>query len=344
VAYDEFMKNWLFCFFIWTTALFGADFRLRERLETAKVGDYAVTEANKMITVLSIRSITPTSVVLEEISAPIQNLKKRPDSWSEWVKAKAPGHTSWSMVEIDLESGEMIECFSFSRSAWLQFSQKESLIGTLINLPMKMVPEDKRRKIGPPPMGGESDFRKVWNPSLVFEGKKVSNAHFDVYETAWPEDGSELSGQEVCLYFDKEKRFSLPFWIQVQTSHATAAMRTVDSGKNLPIVHRSIPRRVPEFVGIPLRTENSLRLNLKSPKYYKQFELYVIDVTSREIKHISPIAHLLIPGEGEKKTLEIKVDDLNETLEEDHRYTWLLVPSGYSESYTETVKPFTWSK
>lgn len=340
--YDWIMKNCLFALLLFVSVTYGAEFRLKDRVEKAKAGDYVVTEANKMITILSIRSITPTSLILEEISAPLQNLKKRPDSWPEWVKANAPGHSSWSMVEIDLKTGQLLECYSFSRSAWLQLSQKESLFATLLHLPMKKVPADKRRKIGPAPMDGEPDFRKIWNPPLVFEGKKVENGNFEVYETIWPQDGSELSGQDVCLYFDKEKHLPLPFWIQVQTSHATAALRTIDSGKNLPIVHRSIPRRVPEFVGLPLKTETGLRLNLKSPKYYKQFELYAIDVTTRE-KQIFPITHSLIEGEGEWKTVEIDLAELNETLEPDHRYTWLLVPIGHSESYTETSKPFVWT-
>lgn len=337
------MKNWLFFFVICTSLIIGADFRMKERLEKAKVGDYVVTEANKIITVLSFRSITPTTLILEEISAPVQNLKKRPDSWPEWVKAKAPGHTSWSMVEIDLENGELLECYSFSRSAWIHLSQKESLLATLIHLPMKTVPQDQRRKIGPPPLDGERDFRKLWNPSLVFEGKKIQNADFEVYETTWPEDGTDLSGQEVCLYFDKEKQFPLPFWIQVQTSHTTAALRTIDSGKSLPIIHRTIPRRAPEFVGVPIKTECGIRLKLKSPKYYKEFELYAIDVTTREKKQILPITHSLIEREGEWNTIQVDREDLNQTLKPDHRYTWLLVPLGYSESYTETVKPFVWA-
>src|SRR4029078_328840 len=99
-------------------------------------------------------------------------------------------------------------------------------------------------------------------------GKKIENARFEVYHTTWPDDGSELARKIVSLYFDKEKKFPLPFWIQVDTSHATAAMRTIDCGKNLTSPYRSLPRRVPEFVGLPQRCENKLKLSLKSPKYY----------------------------------------------------------------------------
>ncbi len=336
------MKITACSFILFIVSFFGTEFRLKERVEKGKVGDYVVTEANKMVTLLAIRSISPQTVLLEEISAPLQNLKNRPASWAEWVKKKAPGHTSWSMMEIDLQSGQLIECYSFSRSAWLQLSPKENLFATLLHLPMRSVPLENRRKIGPPPITGEPDFRKIWTPPLVCEGKKIQNADFDVYQTIWPEDGTELSGQQVCLYFDQQKQCPLPFWIQVETSHATAALRTIDWGRNLPVVHKTIPRRVPEFVGLPIKTEKSLKLNLKSPKYYQQFELYAIDVTTRQ-KQILPIAHTLLDGDGEWKTVEIDLEELNQTLEPEHCYTWLLVPVGHSESYTETAKPFSWA-
>lgn len=337
------MKFWVFLCLALSLPLLGSSFRLKERIEKAKPGDYIVTEAGKMITLLSIRSIHPNSLLIEEISVPTQNLKKRPDSWPEWVKANAPGHTSWSMVEMDLQTGSLLECFSFSKSCWIQLSQKESLISSLLHLPMQKVSVDKQHKIGPPPMPGEPDFRKVWVPPLVYEGKKIDSPQFEVYETVWPKDDSELSGQNVLLYFDLEKKLPFPFWIQVETSHATAALRTLDSGKNLPPIHRKIPRRVPEFVGLPKKTENQLLLNLKSPKYYKQFELYAIDVTSREKKQIFPVTHSLLDGEGEWKTVAIDLTELSQTLQRDHSYTWLLVPVGFNDSYTETAKPFTWA-
>lgn len=338
----DFMKNWALCFFASASLLFGAD-PFKERLEKAKSGDYMVAEANKTITLLAIRSHTPDSLVLEEISAPVSNLKKMPASWAEWVKEKAPGHTSWSMIEIDLSTGQILECYSFSRSAWVHVSQNESLIATLLHLPLKTIASHERKRIGPPPLNGDPDFRKVWNPPLIFEGKKVENALFDVFETTWPKDNTELSNQQVTLYFDREKRFPLPFWVQVDTSHATAALRTIDSGKNLPVVYRTLPRRVPEFIGSPQKTAQGIRLSLKSPKYYRQFELFAIDITGKE-KQVCPITHSLVQSEGEFLTIEVDAEALKETLKPNHRYTWLLVPTGHSGSYTESHKPFVWSQ
>ena len=335
----DLMKSWVLYFLLCSSALLGTDLRLRERLEKGKKGDYIVTEANRMITILSIHSITPTTLVLEEISAPLQNLKQRPPSWAGWVKAKAPGHTSWSMVEIDLQTGGILECYSFSRATWIRLSQKESLFATLLQLPLKPVPADKRRKIGPAPMEGEPDVRKEWTPPLVYEGQKLENSRFDVFETVWPQDGTELAGQEISLYFDKEKRFPLPFWIQVQTSHATAALRTIDSGKHLPSMYGSIPRRIPEFIGPPTHNENGLKLFVKSPKYYRDFELFAVDITTKE-SHTYPLSHSLIHGDDEWLTVEITQEELDQTLQPNHRYTWLLVPSGHTESYTQSSRSF----
>jgi hypothetical protein len=328
-------------FFLVSAAAFGSEVLLKERVMKAKSGDYLVAESNQSITLLCIRSIAPKSLVLEEITAPAKQLKERPASWADWIRNKAPGHSSWSMLEIDLESGEITECYSFSRNAWVQLSPGESLFATLLQVPLKPIPERERRRIGPPPEAGESDFRKIWQPPLVFEGKKREQAKFDAFLADWPQDGTELAGKTVTLYLDRDVQFPLPLWISVESTHAIGNFRAIDSGRNLPSVYRSLPRRVPQFVGVPQKTEKGLSLTLKSPKYFREFELFAIDVTKRE-KQIFPIAHSLAKGEGGLLTIEIDQDELRQVLEDDHRYTWLLVPAGHSDSYTETTKPFIW--
>jgi len=336
------MRNWIVYFLFCTSLVLGSEIHLKERVEKAKNGDYIVVEAGKTLTLFVLRANTGSSIIFEEISAPLQNLKNRPTSWSDWIKAKAPGHTSWSMTEVDLKNGEILECYSFSRSSWVRLSQQESLFATLLHLPMKPIDPKDQRKIGPPPMDGETDHRKVWVPPLVFEGKKIEDVAFEAFAVRWPEDGTELSGREAILYFDKEKRSHLPFWIQMETAHVTAALRTVDSGKNLASIYRSLPRRVPEFIGSPQYTKNGLKLSLKSPKYYRQFELFAVDVTTRQ-KQICPITHSLLENNEESLTVEIDRDELDQILQPNHRYNWLIVPTGHSESYTQSNKSFVWT-
>ena len=312
---------------------------LVERIQGAQSGDYIVFEAGKTVTLLAIRSIDRNRLVLEEISAPSQSLKEMPISWSDWVRKNAPGHTSWSMIEIDLNQNKVLECYSFSKSAWV--SEEQGLMSTLLNLPLFPVNASDCRKIGPPPQPGEPDLRKQWNPPLVVEGKKLEKALFDVFETFWPQDGSELAGKKVAVYLDRENHSALPYWIQVETAHATASVRAIDSGKRLSTVHRSIPRRIPQFVGAEQKTGKGLRLTLKSPRYYTDFELYAVEKTGRE-QIISPILHTVERGDGEVLWIDIDRKELSQVLQPDHSYTWLVVPLGHSESYTKSHKPFLW--
>lgn len=223
----------------------------------------------------------------------------------------------------------------------MQLSSRDSLFSTLLQLPLKPIPEEKRRRIGPPPLSGEIDLRQVWEPPLVFEGKKKENARFNVFETVWPQDGSELAGKTISLFFDQENIFPLPFWIQMETPHATAQVRTIDAGRNFTSPHRTFPRRVPEFLGSPRRTKNGLIINLRSPKYYREFELYAIDLTTGK-RDICPVQFTHIEQKEELLTIQVDNAELQNSLQKEHRYNWLLVPVGYSESYTESAKSFTW--
>ncbi|MBF8262890.1 MAG: hypothetical protein HW387_555 [Parachlamydiales bacterium] len=314
---------------------------LQERLRTSKPGDYIVTESNKMISILAIRSLSQKSLILEEIDVPAGAVDPRPLSWGDWVRQTAPGHTSWSMIEIDLENHQLIECYSFTRSAWIQLSSQESVISTLLGLELESVPKNEQRKIGPEPMNGEIDMRKIWLPPMITDGQQLSDVAFEVYRAAWPHDGSDLAGNTVFLYFDCANHSPFPVWIQMNTAHATASLRIVDTGKNLPIHHRTLPRRIPEFIGPAQKTASGLSMTIKSPRYYQNFELYAIDLSSPD-KEIFPITHSLISKDGENLHIEIAQIELQNNLQTNHRYTWLIVPAGHSESYSESPKSFLW--
>lgn len=314
---------------------------LHDRLKNAKAGNYIVTESNKMITVLAIRSLTTNSLILEEISAPVQALDPYPTSWPEWVQKHAPGHSSWSMLEIDFDNNQLLECYSFSRSAWIQLSKQESFITTILGLSLQPVPFNQMRKVGPEPLNGEPDHRKIWIPSFVCEGRTLPHIDFDVYQTTWPSDSSDFSGNQVFLYFDRLNRSPFPAWIQMTTTHAIASIRMIDSGNNLPTLYHNLPRRVPEFIDAAQKTAKGLRLSLKSPRYYRQFELFAVDLSSPE-KEIFPITHTLVNGDGETLHIEIAKSELINNLQPNHRYNWLLVPSGHCEFYTESSRSFLW--
>ncbi len=204
---------------------------LQTVLSRGEKGDYIVAESGKLFTLIHIRAIDANKIVLEEISAPTKN--KPTQSWAGWVRQKAPGHSSWSILEMNLQTGQITDCYSFSKNAHIQISPKESLLATLLQLPLKPVSSQERRRVGPPPLQGESDFRKLWTPPLIFEGKAVIDPQFSVFQTTWPNDDSELGGRQITLYFDQKMRIPLPLWIDVETSHMTFRFHVIDSGKNL---------------------------------------------------------------------------------------------------------------
>jgi hypothetical protein len=314
---------------------------LLERLEKARPGDFVVFEADQMVSLLAVRAVSCDTLILEEISAPSIALQNKKESWGAWISASAPGHTSWSMVEIDIPSRQIVECYSFSKAAWITVTQQGSLLTTLLQLPLAPIQEERRRKVGPPPQDGEVDRRPAWNPPLVASGELIQNAVFDVFEATWPTDNTELSGKIVSLYFDRAHLSFFPSWVQIENAYAAASLRAIDSGKNLPALFRSLPRRVPEFVAPPQKTEQGIRLCLRSPKYYKTFELFAVDTTTRQ-KQLHPIAHQIVHEEGEIVVLEVSAEQLNQILLPDHKYTWLVVPSDHAESYAESARPFSW--
>lgn len=313
---------------------------LNDRLKSAKVGDYFVTEANKMTSLIAVRSNDENLLVLEEISVPSAHISKQRLSWGDWVIQRAPGHTSWSMIEIDLKSNQLIECYSFSRSGWINLSESECFISTLFNLDLAFVPEPERRRMGPEPLNGEPDLRPIWYPQLMINGESLAKPKFDVYSAHWPRDNSELSNHPVMIYFDHENRSPFPIWIQLNTAHVMAPIRTIDAGHELPSYYKSMPHRVPEFLDPTLQTPGGIQISLKSPRYYRQFDLYAVDWTKGK-KEFLPISCSLNMKE-EVVRLEISRAELLNVLQPNHRYTWLIVPTGHCESYAESTSPFTW--
>lgn len=246
------------------------------------------------------------------------------------------------MLEIDLESGQVLECFSFSRNAHIQISKKESLLATLLQLPLNQVAPKNRRRIGPPPQDGEADFRKLWNPKLTFEGKTLDHSQCDVFETTWPSDGSELDGRQVTLYFDASNKISFPCWIDVETSHITGHFHVVDSGKNLSSPFRTIPRRTPQFIGDTKKTADGLVLTLKSPLYFREFTLFAIDVTNDEKEFFPVPCNVHLSGD-EMVTINIENKAIAGLIPT-HRYQWVVVPLGFDDTFSATSKVYTQPK
>ncbi len=211
---------------------------LKDKLLDGKVGDYIITEQSRFCSLIRIHTLSPPKLVIEEISFPESALSK---NTADWVESGAKGHTSWSLIEINLSNAALERCYSFTKSSWLVPSSDESFLLKILDLPLYPIQEGERRRIGPAPREGV-DTRKIWNPPLYLDGKKVSSPQFSPFRLNYPKDGSLLSGKHIELFFhNSDSNFPFPYWGQItDESEAALKFRVVDSGRNL-----SSPKKSP---------------------------------------------------------------------------------------------------
>ncbi len=320
-----------------------ASLTLEQRFVHAQAGDFIVTAQENNYSLLFIRSITADTLLLEEISVPAHQVDVKKIQWKEWVSNKAPGHTSWTLYEIDRKSDKLIECFSFSKNGWLFLDESEQFLTRLLSLQLNLVPNKDRKKIGPLPVSNEEDRRALWNPPLIVEGKKIAKPSFDVLKVQWPDDNSRLSCCNIELYFAND--FPFPYWLEVQSPHYAFKMRTIDSGHNLfsPMAG-SMPHRAPHILSLAQKGIDRWKLSIKTPPYFQKLQLFVIDLTE-ESKATIPIPFIAQNGTNpEEMVLEMATVDLNKILQNQHRYRWVLIPEGSSEIYVESEEIFIWNQ
>ncbi len=310
-------------------------FDLKEKLASGNPGDYVVTLQSKMYTVLLIREISEMAITLEEISIPAADILDSKMSWKNWIEKKAPGHTSWSSYTIDFKTSTMLESYSYSKETWLYANDPHNFLANLLSLSLKKTPEDRRKRIGPSPNLGEDDYRKLWNPPVVFEGKTLEKAPVSVWTARWPKDGTLISDCDVELYFGD---FPFPYWIEIKSPHYSVAIRSIDSGHKLQSPMPLLPKRPPEFLGQAIRTPDKFILSLRCPDNYTKLNLFVIDLTDGSNKPI------LVPSTSKRvnESLVIEIDEatLEKTLKKGHKYRWFVTPDNSSQIFAESAGPF----
>ncbi len=332
------MKKVLIIFILFITSVF-SETTLKDKLKCSGKGDYIVTKQNKIYSIISIFEKTENNLVIEEVTIPVK-LFDQTLSFKEWFEKGAKRNSSWMMYELNLENSDILECFSFSKGAWLNISKDDAIFSKLLNLPLKALAKDQMRKIGPPPMPGEKDYRAVWYPQKIMEGKKIERPSFEVYRIVFPRDYSDLSEKTLDLYLDKD--FSLPYWLQIGSDNLSVVLKTVDSGKNLKSPKSYFPRRHPQFISYPILTENNLILKIRATKYYNKFKIYALDITNDE-RMIHPISFNQ-KREKDVVTFEIEKSFLNNLFEKGHQYIWTLTSEENRDIYCEIKKPFLWDE
>lgn len=312
---------------------------LKSRILKGKKGEYVVMQQGKMTSILSIHSHINNRLILEEIAIPSARATNIND-WKNWVKNEAPGHSSWVMYEVDLKKNTVIECYSFSKSAWLDLSQQSYWLASLFKIPLKKVPESHRKKIGPEPHFGEKDYRKVWNPTVHFESQEYK-VESTAYKGVWPDDGSELAKKRFEIYFDSKNISSFPTWVQVSNPHITFNVQIIDSGHSLKSIYKSIPRRAPEFTKKMIRTAKEYQLFITSPEYYEELILYARDLSSPQ-KTLIPIHTEQVIKNHNTKQLTVPNSSLCGVLKNGHRYSWVISPKNTPSIHTESSDTFKW--
>lgn len=219
---------------------------LRDNLKRAKKGDFIVTNQSKAYTLLHIYDKTANTLTVEEVTIPTQRIPKGKYTWRDWMTEGAPNHTSWVMYEINLNTGEMEEYYSFSNNGWYSVPQANNFLSTLLNLKLTPVPHKALKRIGPKPKAGIEDQRKIWQPMMVVDGQKIDGVAFQALRTHWPRDGSELSGRTIEVYVPEEDQLYpsyFPYWLQISGMLGQAKVRIVDSGGDLTSPKPPLPRQ-----------------------------------------------------------------------------------------------------
>lgn len=212
---------------------------LRDRLSQAEVGEFIVLAFDKRLVLADIVEKSGDVLTLEEISAPLSIAVPPKGGWQAWIAEGAPQHTSWTRTRIDLATDAIESIYSLDTKEFLA-KDTQNFLPTLLALPFQKVESSERKRVGPAPMPGELDLRRLWTPKIMFDGHEVKTS-VDVMRVCWPKDGSELSGKVLDLYFPHAPALSFfPYWIEGWGPFSKFNVRVVDSG-HLPLSQLSSP-------------------------------------------------------------------------------------------------------
>lgn len=316
----------ILAFLILMAALYGDVQFAKDKFYTSSPGDYIVTEQGKMVSFLTLIGREQDTILLEEINIPSSQVKKN-QNWVQWYSSGMAHYTSHILYEIDLKKERVLRCYSLSRGAYLE---PDAFLPSLLTLPLEKIIAKERKKIGPPPSSSELDTRKVWNPPLFREGKKISNPNFEVLKTRWPKDNTLLSRKEIHLYFDASRpAFPFPCWMEITDGSNTFKIRCVDTGSQLPLHNVVLPPRVPHFIGIIDHRPEEILLHLDQIDPGLKLHLFAKDQESQPQK-----THT-IPFEIEGNSLKIQKLNLKRMLTDSKRYRFFVMIEGHPEILLE---------
>jgi hypothetical protein len=330
------MKKLLFIITVLSVSLINA-FSLKDKIVNGVPGDYVVTEQGGTSSVLLIRALTPTHLIIEEIDVPSLQRKTSEVSWKEWIATEAPGHTAWITYTIDLKNNQLQECYSHSQGVWLPTKDPQHFLPRLLSLSLQKTSDEQRKRIGAPPASGQEDRRSIWNPSVIVEGQKLDKAVITAWKTRWPKDDSLISECEIELYFSSQ---AFPVWIEVKSPHYKASLRSVDSGHAMVSPKQIVFQQTPLILGPGVWKKDRIELLISCPTYYSAVKIYAVDLT--DTKH--PLTELTqsLPVESTQLTICVPEKTLDQNLVKGHQYRWVLVPTAFPSIVIYSDQVFQW--
>lgn len=342
------MKKFFFFFCLLLVSLFSQVraeglLHLKEKLKTAEPGSYFVTDQNKMFTFLFIHDRSDQTVVIEEVTIPAARYARKPMNWKEWFEKGAPGHTSWIISQVSLETAQFEETFSFTHQGWIDMSDSSSFLTTLLNLHFRPVPDSQRRRVG----GGASSRgnRPFWNPRLTVNGRPIPHIPFTVWRTRWPSDETELSRKIITIYLPEDRNnpsipaypTCFPYWFEVDGKIISAKVRVVDSGTNAKSPKTKFPRRAPQLIGQAKLDEERLIFHLQGPPFYKEFILIAEEISS--FGHSFPLPCQTIPIDKKNFALIVPREEVEKQVQPGESYRFTIIPKEAPSVCVETTVP-----
>jgi hypothetical protein len=207
---------------------------LKSRLVRGTPGDYIVTSQGGNYSLLLLRSIEGSKMVIEEISIEQDYVDLKKISWKNWVEKKAPQASSWTALYFDLENNKLTKCYSYLENQWMVMEGADHFVKELLMLTLQPTRDNERKRVGPAPEAGEIDRRKLWTPQFILDGAKQKKTDFEVLRAKWPNDQTRLAGCVIELYLDPQRpNFPFPYWTELQHPHFTFKVSTIDSGTGM---------------------------------------------------------------------------------------------------------------
>ncbi len=210
---------------------------LRDNLSQANPGDFIVTMQGKNYTLLLIQGKSDNTLTIQEITISSGRVTQSSGfGWRKWIENGASGSTSWVQYKIDLNNAQMVQFKSLQKSGWTDLPQRDNFLTTLLNLRLRKIPIQNRKKFGLQIITGTTDPTKVWQPKMIVDGKQIEGVLFDAWKTQWPKDNTEMSGRTVEIYLPSENGkypSYFPYWLQISGTIGKAKVRIIDSGTNL---------------------------------------------------------------------------------------------------------------